>query len=40
MKCEVCSKEAETIVHFDGVDRCLKCDDKKEIDTKVPKNEY
>lgn len=26
MKCEICSKDVETIIHFCGVDRCLKCD--------------
>ena len=26
MKCEICGKDVNTIVGFDGVDRCLKCD--------------
>lgn len=30
MKCEDCGKEAETIVHYNGKDRCIKCDDKNE----------
>jgi len=27
MKCEDCGKEAGTIIHYQGKDRCLKCDE-------------
>ena len=27
MKCEICGKETSTIVHVDGVDKCMKCHD-------------
>ena len=27
MKCEDCWKEAGTIIHYQGKDRCIKCDE-------------
>ncbi len=29
MICEICNRDVNTIIHFNGVDRCLKCDSLK-----------
>jgi len=31
MKCEICRRDVKPIVHYKGVDRCLKCDKKNDI---------
>lgn len=29
MECEICENDVPTVVGFDGVDRCFKCDSER-----------